>query len=224
MTTYFDMYTRIGDEIQDASLTTQVQRAIQDAIAVYEPTRFYFNQTTATFATVPNQEFYTGSDFTDIPLLIEIDAFMVTIMGVKDPLQAEDYYEMTRAQNGTWYGPPRTYAYYNQQIRMFPIPDQAYPLTISYHHRLTPLVNPTDSNAWMVDGEMLIRQTAKSYLALDVLQEPNIAQGAQMLADMAFNRLRTETRKRRSNPFLKTDIPSLLARRYGSDVRSGEVW
>ena len=52
----------------------------------------------------------------------------------------------------------------------------------------------------------------------------NIAQGAQMLADMAFNRLRTETRKRRSNPFLKTDIPSRLARRYGSDVRSGEVW
>ena len=82
-------------------------------------------------------------------------------------------------------------------------------------------MNPTDTNAWMVDGEMLIRQTAKGYLAIDVLQEPNIAQGAQMLADMALQRLQKETRKRRSNPLLKTDLPS---RETMGDVRSGETW
>jgi hypothetical protein len=221
MTTYGDMFNRIGDEIQDASLMTQVQRAIQDAIAVYEPTRFYFNQTIGTFSTVANQEYYAAADFADIPLLIEIDSLLVTIMGVKSPLQVNDYQEMDRVQNGTWHGPPRAYSYYGQQLRLYPIPDAVYPLTMSYHHRLTPLALAADTNAWMVDGEMLIRQTAKSMLAIDVLQETGLAQGAQMLADMAFNRLRMETRKRRSNPLLKTDLPSHAS--YG-DVRSGEVW
>jgi hypothetical protein len=215
------MYGRIGDEIQDAALQTQVQRAIQDAIAVYEPTRFHFNQTTGTFQTVAGQEYYTGADFADIPLLIEIDSLLVSIMGVKSPLQANDYQEMNRVQNGAWYGPPRAYSYYGQQLRLYPIPDAVYPLIMSYHHRLTPLALAPDTNAWMTDGEMLIRQTAKSYLALDVLQEAGLAQGAQMLADMAFNRLRMETRKRRSNPLLKTDLPSHWSH---GDVRSGEVW
>ena len=127
MTTYADMYTRIGDEIQDASLTIQVQRAIQDAIAIFEPVRFYFNQTIGTFNTVANQEFYTGTNFTDIPLLIEVDSLLVTIMGVDKPVQAEDYYQMDRAQPGVLFGTPWAYSYYNEQIRMFPIPDQAYP-------------------------------------------------------------------------------------------------
>src|SRR5262252_6592341 len=128
MTTYADMYTRIGDEIQDSTLTTQVQRAIQDAIALYEPTRFYFNQTIASFSTVANQEYYGAADLADIPLTIEINSLLGTIGGSKFPLQAEDFRQMDRVQNGLWLGPPRTFAYYNQQIRLFPIPDQAYPL------------------------------------------------------------------------------------------------
>jgi hypothetical protein len=58
-------------------------------------------------------------------------------------------------------------------------------------------------------------------LALDVLQEQNIAQGAQILADKALARLQMETRKRRSNPYLKTDLP---VREGGGDVRSGDAW
>jgi len=207
MTTYADMYTRIGDEIQDSSLTAQVQRAIQDAIALYEPNRFYFNQTIASFSTVASQEYYGAADFADIPLLIEINSLIGTIGGSKFALQAEDFRQLDRVQNGLWLGPPRSFAYYNQQIRLFPIPDQAYPMTMAYHHRLTPLVGAADTNAWMVDGEMLIRQTAKAMLALDVLQEPAIAQGAQILADKALARLQMETRKRRSNIYLKTDVP-----------------
>lgn len=221
MTTYSDMYTRIGDEIQDSSLTTQVQNAIQDAIGTYERNRFYFNQTIATFPTVANQEWYTGAALADIPLLIEIDSLQCTIMGVKCPVQAEDYRQVDRTQSGVWYGPPRVYSYYNEQLRLFPIPDQIYPMTMSYHHRLTPLVAPTDTNAWMTDGERLIRQTAKGFLAVDVLQEPNIAQGAQALAQMALDQLQMETRKRRSNDRLKTDLPY---RYHYGHVYSGQTW
>lgn len=221
MVTYSDMYLRIGDEIQDSSLTAQVQNAIQDAIGTYERNRFYFNQTIATFATVANQEWYTATDLPDIPRLIEIDSLQVTIMGVKTPIQAEDYRQVDRTQSGVWYGPPRVYSYYNEQLRLFPIPDQVYPLTMSYHHRLTPLVNPTDTNAWMTDGERLIRQTAKAMLAVDVLQEPNIMQGAQLLASMALDQLQMETRKRRSNDRLKTDLPY---RYHYGHVYSGQTW
>ena len=222
MTTYADMYNRIGDEIQDpAALLPQIQRAIQDAIALYEPNRFYFNQTVGTFPTTAGREYYGAADFADIPLLIEIDSLIGTISGSDYPLQAEDFRQMDRVQTGAWFGPPRAFAYYNQELRLFPIPDAVYPLTMAYHHRLSPLVNGTDTNAWMTDGEMLIRQTAKGILALDVLQESNIAQGAQILADKALARLQMETRKRRSNPYLKTDLPVGWG---GGDVRSGEVW
>lgn len=218
---YQSMYNRIGDEIQDAILTTQVQRAIQDAIGTYERNRFYFNQKIATFSTKANQEFYGAADFADIPLLIEIDSLILSIQGSKSPLRADDYWQMDATQNGGTYGPPRSYAYYAEQIRLYPIPDAAYPLIMSYHCRLPVLAAPTDTNAWMTDGERLIRQTAKAMLALDVLQEPNIAQGAQMLADMAFQKLQMETRKRRSNGLLKTDLPRSPA--YG-DVRSGDIF
>lgn len=218
---YGSMQNRIGDEIQDSSLTAQIQNAIQDAIGNYEQNRFYFNQTIGTFSTVANQEWYTATDFADIPLLIEIDSLQVTIMQVKCPVQAEDYRQVDRTQSGVWYGPPRVFSYYNEQLRLFPIPDQVYPVTMSYHHRLTPLVAPTDTNAWMKDGEMMIRQTAKSYLAIDVLQEPNIAQGAQVLAQAAFDSLQMETRKRRSNDRLKTDLPY---RYHYGHVYSGQTW
>jgi hypothetical protein len=221
MTTYADMYNRIGDEIQDATLTTQVQRAIQDAIGGFEHNRFYFNTARASFATVANQEYYGAADFADIPRLIEIISMMATINAVDFPLQAEDYRQMDRAQNSYYKGPPRTYAYYGEQIRLYPIPDQAYPLRMSYHYRLTPLVNAGDTNAWMTDAEMLIRQTAKGLLAIDVLQEPNIAAGAQILADKALAGLQMETRKRRSNDTLKTQLPR---RWHYGDVRSGETW
>jgi hypothetical protein len=219
---YGTMQVRIGDEIQDAVvLLPQIQNAIQDAIAQFEPNRFYFNQTIGTFNTTANREYYGAADFADIPLLIEVNSLLVGISGSKSALQAEDFRQMDRVQNGAWFGPPRAFAYYNQQLRLFPIPDAVYPLTMAYHHRLSPLVAPTDTNAWMTDGEMLIRQTAKGMLALDVLQEANIVQGAQVLADKALVRLQMETRKRRSNPYLKTDLPS----RYGGggDVHSGEA-
>lgn len=219
--TYSTMYTRIGDEIQDSSLTAQVQNAIQDAIGTYERNRFYFNQTVATFSTVTNQEYYGAAALADIPLLIEIDSLLLTIMGVKTPIQAEDYRQVDRTQSGVWYGPPRAYSYYNEQIRLFPIPDAVYPVTMSYHHRLTPLVAGTDTNAWMTDGERLIRQTAKTFLAFDVLQEQNIAQSAQLLASIALDQLQMETRKRRSNDRLKTDLPY---RYHYGHVYSGQTW
>ena len=215
---YQTMYNRIGDEIQDAVvLLPQIKNAIQDAIALYEPNRFYFNQTVGFFSTVANQQYYRAADFADIPLLIEIDALKLTIQGVQSPLDAADFGQMDATQSGAYVGVPRAYSYYGQELRLFPIPDAVYPLTMHYHHRLTPLVAGTDTNAWMTDGEMLIRQTAKGMLALDVLQEANLAQGAQILADKALARLQMETRKRRSNPILKTDLPSGVG--YG-DVRS----
>lgn len=224
MTTYADMYTRIGDEIQDATaLLPQIQNAIQDAIAFHERSKFYFNtDSNVAFSTVRGQEwYYSPADFPLNNSLVEIISMAVSISGVLCPLQAEDYEQLDRAQNGSITGPPRAFSYFAECVRLFPIPDAVYPVIFSFHSRLPPLVNPTDTNAWMTDAEMLIRQTAKVFLATDVLQEAGIAQGAQILADKALAQLQMETRKRRSNRYLKTDLP---VREGGGDVRSGETW
>lgn len=221
---YGTMVALIASQVRDTSIDTEIKQAIQDAISLYEPNRFYFNQVTdetAAFSTVANREYYDGTDLADIPLLVEINSMVMSINGIKIPMGAEDFRQMDRAQSGSLVGPPKAYAYYAQQIRLYPIPDAVYQIYMAYHHRLTPLVNDADTNAWMTDAEMLIRQSAKIILALDVMQEPNIATNAAPLRDAALARLEKETRKRRSNPRLKTDLPMSYR---GGDVRSGEVW
>ena len=112
----------------------------------------FTNQTIGS-STVANQEYYGAADFADIPLLIEINSLIGTISGSDYPLQAEDFSQMDRVQNGAWFGPPRAYAYYSQQIRLFPIPDAVYPMTMAYHHRLS-LCGAHRYQCLMTDGDV----------------------------------------------------------------------
>src|SRR5690242_5976513 len=122
--TYLDMQTRIGDEVQDSTgIPSNIKNAIQDAIKLYRGTRFYWNQKTITFSTVANQEYYSTSDNSDIPNLVEIDAAVISNNGVKSELVPVAFEEIDVSQSGQAISIPRNYAYFNQQIRLYPIPD-----------------------------------------------------------------------------------------------------
>lgn len=209
MSTYGAMQARISDDFINESITTsQIQNAIQSAIAFYQRRRFYFNETIATFSTVANQEYYTSTDLADIPNIVQIVALQGTLNNVMIPLRAVDWKFINTEQYGTLYAFPKQFAVYQEQIRLFPIPDQVYTMTIAYIDKFGTLSADADTNAWMTDAEELIRQSAKRRLALDILQADDIAQRCAVLEKEALDDLNAETRRRYPNTVLQ--VPAMI--------------
>lgn len=211
--TYLDMQNRIQDEVQDTALLPQIKLAIQTAISYYERTRFYFNTKTATWNTVGGQEYYGTAALADIPNLIRIfDPMKCQITGFNYDIWPTDEGYINSAQNGQIVTRPQYYAYYGQQIRLFPIPDTAYLITMQYHYRLQTLVNDADTNAWMTDGEMLIRQCAKRVLGVDVTREVDPSQPPSFMEQQALDAIQAETRARMSNGLLAVEYKGAMGR------------
>jgi hypothetical protein len=210
MTTYATMRTRIADELaNDGDITTaQINYAIQDTIKQYERRPWWWNQKTATFSTVDGQEYYSSSDLADIPDIVQIIAATITVSGLKAPLKALDYVSIDDEQDGSVEGEPRVFAYFKENIRLYPIPNSAYTVTLSYIYRLTALSADADTNAWTTDAEELIRQGAKRRIALNYLESEEVAARFAVMEREAFAELQAENRRRWPNTILR--IPAML--------------
>lgn len=182
MSTYGAMQDRIADELARSDLTSQIQKAIISSINYYQRERFYFNESRAiTLSTSNGQEFYGSADNANIPGLSQIDDLLITVNSTRYPLtrRSWEYLEFVSATTSDE-GAPQDYGYYAQQIRLYPIPDTAYTILISGLPRMTTLSSTSDTNAWMTDGEYLIRSRAEwdlySSVALDAAQAASCKQ------------------------------------------------
>lgn len=197
MSDYGTMQARIADELARTDLTTQIQRAIQSAIKIYERERFYFNEATATFSTVANQEYYGTSDLADIATLVEIDAVKLTVNGRSYPLVERDFaYLDAVSTTASYTGDPSDYAYFKLQIRLYPIPNAARTITLAYIKRFTTLSASGDTNAWMTDGEEMVRMRAKADLFVNVIRSPEEAALCHEGELIAYTALTNETTRR----------------------------
>lgn len=221
---YGSMVTRITDEVDDSALTTQIQAAIQTAIKFYERKPFYFNSKILSFNTVGNQEYYGAADAADIPTLTHIESLVITLTGVKMPVAPVLFDWIDDAQTGQSVGLPYAYAYYTQQIRFFPIPPAAYAVLAAIRYRFAALALPTDTNAWMTDGEEMIRQRAKIILNADVIQGDGAIQAITLAKAMeadAYKALMQETRTRMADAPLYTEIANLVSDRTNFNIFRG---
>lgn len=201
MATLGAMKSRIAAELDRSDLTSFIANAISDAIAEYEQDRFWFNESRdKTFSTVATQRIYTSSDASWIADIIEIDALFVTVGGVNrclgriPPEEAE-----LLADNSAGVGAPYSWSYYNKNIYLYPIPDDAYTIRALGHVRLTALANDGDSNAWTTEAERLIRRRAKALLFAEVINDANQGIAQSILADQELERLKQESSRRRSS-------------------------
>jgi len=170
------MQNRIIDELGGRSdlnvaasglSVSPIQLAILDAVRKWERERFWFNEirTTGAFTTVNGQEFYTSSDWSSLPNVAHIDKMSVLI-------SANRYFMWPRTAqymedvsiNPNVKGQPVDYCYYAENIRMYPIPDNSYPVNVLYTQRVTELSATSDTNIWTNEAEELIRCTAKQIL------------------------------------------------------------
>lgn len=219
MSDYGTMRSRIADEMaNDGDITSaQINYAIQDTIKVYERKPWWFNWKTGTLTTVADQEYYTSADLSDLPDLVEILSATVTYNGIKSPMMAVDYPTIDSEQSGVIKGIPRLYAYFAEQLRIYPIPIGAYTITLSYVYRLAALSADGDTNAWTTDAEELVRQGAKRRIALNYLNSEDLAARYVPLEREAYAEMMAENRRRWPNTMLRP--PAMLARKYFNIIR-----
>lgn len=186
MTTYLVMQMRIADELVRDDLASQIKNAINDAIYTWEGARFHFNERRYLLNTVADQEYYDMGpptlllhDSTALgtgEAVLELDSITITVNSMPYPLtpRTQQWFDRYTAPATFWTGQPDSYGIYNSQLRLYPIPDAAYPLNISALGRLAPnpLTADADTNSWMTgSAEALIRQQAKYIIYRDIVRD-----------------------------------------------------
>jgi hypothetical protein len=172
MTTLTIMKARIVREIRRSNIDTDIAAAIETAIAQYQDTRLYFNETRDfTFETVADQEFYDSSDDADLGLILKFDYvhyIQDTNSWPLSPMTPAAIEHLNVA--GTFSGEPQAYCWYGEQLRLYPVPADEYDIRIGCVKKVAaPATDGEASNRWMTDAELLIRCRAKYELYTHVL-------------------------------------------------------
>ncbi len=203
--TFTNLANQIADELgnrtdllsplSDSNLSlSPIENAIASSIAKWEREPFYFNEiyngSTPFFTTVAGQELYTETDSSAIASSPYIYSLHALISANRYPLTKQTWQDIEDwSVNPAARGQPSDWAYLARTIRLYPIPDRAYPIRAS---RLRIVSNefildqslldgpdvlaPSDGNAWTQDGYDLIRSEAKLILAEEVLHDDALAQ------------------------------------------------
>lgn len=176
MATLNDMYERIANELDRSDLlAVEIPQAVATAVQFYQRKNFFFNEDTFTFNTVVGQEYYGVADSPYIPISPRIQILRLQYGGgVRWQLTKQTFeYVDNESASSDWRGVPEDWAYRQQQIRLYPIPSQVWPITAfnivpdSY-----PLADPDYDGPWVNDAEYLIRTRAKIEIITNVIRVP----------------------------------------------------
>lgn len=188
MTTFAILKARIADDLRRADLDDQISNGVLDAVKRWEGKRFWFNEKRFRFDTVAGTENYavpadltntdgtaiaTGEDLLAIDDLVILDG--TAIYRLMD--RTDSWMNDSQVLASQYTGKPSYYALYAGSVRLGPIPDAVYQITINGIARLAPLSAGTDSNAWTTEAEALTRHQALAEIYRTVLRD---AEGYQL--------------------------------------------
>ena len=194
-----DLLTALGD----SGLTlSPIQNAIQSAVSKWEREPFYFNEiynsATPLFTTVSAQELYTTADASMIATSPYIYNLHALISANRYEMRKRSWQEIEDlSSNPAARGQPNDWAYLAKTIRLYPIPDGAYPIRASRLQILTALSADADTNAWTNAGQTLIRYSADKRLYMSPIQAYDKAQAMEVAEKDQLQFLRNETDRRK---------------------------
>lgn len=203
MATFLELQNEVAYNVRTVStaaasgIETQIKAAINKAVAHYERQRFYFNETTFTFTTVANQEYYSSSDQANIPNLIDIDAMKILVNGSTYEILPKGFEYLDEIQTNTAYtGDPIFYAYYKQQIRFYPVPQAVRTVTVAGLIKYADLSADADYNVFTTEAPDLIRARAEWHLYANLLKDIEGATIAKASENDALSAITLETATR----------------------------
>lgn len=192
MATLGDLKARVKAETNrddlDDELAVAFVEVIQRAITYYETMRFTFTESRTVSTTAANDEYVAVPSGLQV-----IDQLSVQVGSNRYPLRVQAY-QTIEEWNGyaTTSGQPTDYAVSQDQIRLYPIPNTAYPLVFLGLKTVSPALDyddDTSTNAWLVQGYDLIAARVRYLLYRDYFRDDqgaSIALGAEQeaLADL----------------------------------------
>jgi hypothetical protein len=191
MSTFAQMRAVIADDLDRSDLSTQINRAINRAIKYYEKEPFWFKETVGTFSTTATTKIYTTSTIpTDIS---EIDYMEVVVSGNDYKLTEKTYNEIEEMDISHQGGIPEYYAYYDESIYLYPIPDDTYTVRISYTKTYTELSGDSDTNDWTTEAEDLIEARALWTIYARTIKDDEEANKYKGIEQDALETLRSKT-------------------------------
>jgi hypothetical protein len=172
------MKLRLKNEMDRSDLDDEIADAIKTAIASYAHERFWFNESRElSFATVNGQWQYDADDYPSLANVLRWDYVLAEV--------GDNYFTlmpMTPRQievlngDGDFNGQPLNWSFYNNQLLIYPIPNDAFPIRIGgLIAKAAPASDAEANNVWMTHAEKLIRCRAKFELAQNVLSDGNQA-------------------------------------------------
>lgn len=206
MTTLGTMITRIEREISRDGLTADIRDSILSSIKFHESKRFDFNEEDAT------AQAGTGSISLSFPTdFIEVDRLEVSS-------SATDMFELIKedfgivrdsVQDSDGNSEPSRYSHFQTRFYFNAKLDRVYEFRAWGLKKLTEISassTTTDTNAWMTDGEALIRAETKKRLFRGVLRNEEQAKIEDVEAVREAAELRRKTVKRNTSRVQKTQF------------------
>lgn len=198
MATLAATVTRICDDLSrpEDEIGGVVEREILSAINHYSSTRFAFNERTIQTTLSATTSYSFGallSNTTDVEDILKIDQVKVTVNGSRTlTLEEENWMRLNAIdQMNLSSGNPDFFAIYNRVMMVYPTPNIELPTEIAAHV-LLPTLTSTDENAWLTEGEELIRSRACRMVCARKLDD---FEKAQMFMVLEAEALRELTRR-----------------------------
>lgn len=127
-----------------------------------------------------------------IPRLVEV----TWALNVRQPLVKMSYPELRR-YDVIRPTPPTTYpvywAWFQQQIYLWPWPVGFYPITLSYRTAPPVPTSPLTSNFWTTTAERLVRKRAQGIMERELLHDEDAAEMSLAAAQEELSSLRSQT-------------------------------
>lgn len=171
MATLLEIREDIADDLNRSDLTVQIDAAINRAINYYSKKRFWFNEDTMTFPTVASQKSYDMSA-NDIQQLFLVQA---TVNSTKFVLVPKPYTFVAGADTGNFTGYPEYWAWFANSIWLYPTPNDAYTITLSYQKIYEDLIDDTDENDFTNNAYALIEARARWWIYTHTIQDQELA-------------------------------------------------
>ena len=197
MSTYVELQNRINLDYlnRGTTLVSETKRAIQASIRQHERKRWWFNETSTAIVTVASQTYATlPSNF------LVLDLLQITVSSMDYKLVQKDLGWIRAANASRVTGEPTHFAYYNDRIELFPIPNSAYSLPVYYIKSLTALSADSDTSAWTegVTEDLIVYGATKNMMAT-VLHDNDGAAVYAGLERQALHDLRSANEQRLAN-------------------------
>jgi hypothetical protein len=190
MATLADLKTRIitemvRDELSD-DLAAQMLVHIQKACRYYQNEKFWFNSIITSAVTVPSTA------------TVNVPASMLRVDRVTIPAYYTELTEVTLGdlEYDTVESIPRGYAYYNDALKLYPIPDAVYTLELTGLAEVAAPAVDADTSIWTNEAGDLIVARTKMTLYRDQFRDPEGTQLAQADVQEVFAQLKRETARR----------------------------